>query len=208
MGFFDSLKKIINAAETVSKQLNSASASAAPAPKKTEPAVSSVSAKKTPQNILDSGNVPAKQSVLIEDEYGDKKYTFRLSADFIEFNSHCEMSPSYQYEPYSSEAYTEFLQNYPNIFIGPHDDVYYAVENGQPIGKEYEKLDNKYFAFKTKLPYYGELLYCYGFRDGTAREREAFGLTYNKDIEGTPLEKKLIAALDEAASTYTETKIN
>lgn len=61
-----------------------------------------------------------------------------------------------------------------------------------------------YFAFKTKLPYYGKLLYCYGFRDGTAREREAFGLTYNKDIEGTPLEKKLIAALDDAASTYTE----
>lgn len=203
MGFLDSLKKIFDAAESAGQKINDSVLSSA-APKKPENAVSGAPVKKTPQNILDSGNVPAKQSVLIEDEYGDKKYTFRLSGDFIEFNSHCELDPSYQYEPYNSEDYTEFLENHPNIFIGPYDDVYYAVENGKPVGKEYEKLDNKYFAFKTKLPYYGELLYCYGFRDGTAREREAFGLAYNKDIEGTPLEKKLMAALDDAASTYIE----
>lgn len=203
MGFLDSLKKIFDAAESAGKKINDSVLSSA-APKRPETAVSGAPVKKIPQDILDSGNVPAKKSVLIEDEYGDKKYTFRLSGDFIEFNSHCELDPSYQYEPYSSEDYTGYLENHPAIFIGPYDDVYYAVENGQPVGKEYEKLDNKYFAFKTKLPYYGELLYCYGFRDGTAREREAFGLTYNKDIEGTPLEKKLMAALDEAASTYTE----
>lgn len=203
MGFFDSLKKIVNVAETVSKQLSS-SASSSSVRKNPEPAVSDAPVKRASQDILDSGNVPAKKPILIEDEYGDKKYTFRLSSDFIEFNSHCELNPSYQYEPYSSNNYTEYLENHPTIFIGPYNDVYHAVENGQPVGKEYEKLDNKYFAFKTKLPYYGKRLYCYGFRDGTAREREAFGLTYNKDIEGTPLEKKLMAALDEVASTYIE----
>lgn len=30
------------------------------------------------------------------------------------------------------------------------------------------------------------------------------GLMYDKEIEGTPLERKLMAALDEAARTYTE----
>ncbi len=210
MGFFDSLKKIINAAETVSKQLNSSSQAAptASAPKNTKPAPSAAPAKKTPQNILDSGSVPAKESVLIEDEYADKKYTFRLSGDFIEFDSHCELYPSYQYEPYNSEDFTDYSDIYPDIAIGPYDEVYDAVAGGNPVGKGYVKLDNKYFAFKTTLDYFGKNLYCYGFRDGTAREREAFGLTYSKDIEGTPLEKKLIAALDEAASTYTETQIN
>ncbi len=207
MGFFDSLKKIINTAETVSKQLNSSSQAAPPAsaPKNTKPAPSAAPAQKTPQNILDSGSIPAKESVLIEKEYADKNYTFRLSGDFIEFDSHCELDPSYQYEPYSNEDFTEYSNIYPDISIGPYDDVYNAVASGNPVGKGYVKLDNKYFAFKTRLDYFGKNLYCYGFRDGTAREREAFGLTCNKDIEGTPLEKKLIAALDEAASTYTET---
>lgn len=214
MGFFDSLKKLVDTAEAVSKQLNSSQTSAA-APKKAEPAASGVPVKKTPQNIIDSGNIAAKPSVKREtttfggeDANDEINVSFMLSGDFIEFDSHCEMMPSFQYEPYNNESYTEYLESYPKIFIGPYDDVYDAVENNRPIGTGYEKLDNKYFAFKTKLNYYGEHLYCYAFRDGTAREREMFGLTYNKDIEGTPLEKKLMAALDEAASTYTETKIN
>lgn len=158
--------------------------------------------------LLESGNIPAKKPVLFEDEFGDKKYTFRLSGDFIEFNSHCEMMPSFQYEPHNNDRYTVYLENYPQILIGPYDDIYYAVENDSPVGEAYEKLDNKYFAFRTKTVYYGDTLYCYAFRDGTAREREMFGLTYSRDIDGTLLEKKLMAALDEAASTYTESEIN
>lgn len=183
MSFFDSLKKIFSPQE---------------------PAAPCAPVKKTSQDILDSGNIPAKKSFLVEDEYGYIKYTFSLSGDFIEFNSHCELNPSYQYEPYSNRGFTGYLENYPQIFIGPYDDVYNAVETDEPVGEEYEKLDNKYFAFRTKLSYFGQILYCYGFSHGTAREFEMFGLTYNKDVEGTPLEKKLMAALDEAASTYTE----
>lgn len=191
MGFFDPLKKIVNAAESVSKQLNTPTVSPSAASEKKPAAPPASPVGKTPQDIIDSGNIPAKKSVLIEDEYGDKKYTFSLSGDFIEFNSHCELDPSYQYEPYSSREFAGSLENYPGIFIDPHGDVYDAVENDRPVGTGYEKLDNKYFAFKTRLAYYGEHLYCYAFRDSTAREREMFGLTYNKDIEGTPLEKSL-----------------
>lgn len=207
MGLFDSLKKIIDVAETVSKQLNASSQNAPSeaSPNHTRPAASSTPAQKTPQSILDSGSIPAKESVLIEDEYADINYSFRLSGDFIEFDSHCELSPSYQYEPYSNEDFTDYSGVYPNIAIGPNDDIYSAVESGKPIGEGYEKLDNQFFSFRTRLPYFGKILYCYAFSDGTAREREALGLTYSRDIVGTPLEKKLIAALDEAASTYTET---
>lgn len=157
------------------------------------------------ERIIESGNVPAKKAVLFEDEFFcDKSYSFRLSGDFIEFNSHCEFMPSFQYEPYNDESYTDYLENYPKILIGPERDVYNAIENNAPVVEFYEKLDNKYFAFKAVLFYYGEILYCYGFREGTARECEIFGLTYSLDIEGTPLEKKLTAILDEAVASYTE----
>ncbi|MDE5853758.1 MAG: hypothetical protein K2H19_01685, partial [Ruminococcus sp.] len=154
--------------------------------------------------LIESGNTLAKKALLFEDEYDNKKYSFRLSGDFIEFNSHCEFMPSFQYEPNNNESYTGYLENYPKIFIGPENDVYDAIENNAPVVDEYEKLDNKYFAFKAELFYYGEILYCYGFREGTAREHEIFGLTYSQDIENTPLEKKLTSIFDEAIESYTE----
>ena len=154
--------------------------------------------------LIESGNTPAKKALLFEDEYDNKKYSFRLSGDFIEFNSHCEFMPSFQYEPNNNESYTGYLENYPKIFIGPENNVYDAIENNAPVVDEYEKLDNKYFAFKAELFYYGEILYCYGFREGTAREHEIFGLTYSQDIESTPLEKKLTSIFDEAIESYTE----
>lgn len=157
------------------------------------------------EQLIESGDIPAKKAVLFKDEFFcDKNYSFSLSGDFIEFNSHCEMMPSFQYEPYNDESYTAYVESYPKILIGPERDVYNAIENNAPVVEQYEKLDNKYFAFKAVLFYYGEILYCYGFRDGTAREYEIFGLTYSQDIEGTPLEEKLTAILDEAVESYTE----
>lgn len=154
----------------------------------------------TLDEIIATGNIPAKKAVLFEDEFSrDKKYSFSLSGDFIEFNSHCEFMPSFQYEPYNNESYTEYIENYPKIFICPERSVYNAS-----VVEQYEKLDNKYFEFRTNLIYYGEILYFYGFHKGTAREGEIFGVTYSQDIEGTPLEKKLTAILDEAVASYTE----
>lgn len=157
------------------------------------------------EQIIESGNIPAKKAVLFEDDYcGDKNYSFMLSGDFIEFNSHCEFMPSFQYEPYNDESYTGYIENYPKIFIGPEQNVCNAIENNAPVVESHEKPDSKYFVFRASLIYYGEILYCYGFRNGTAREGEIFGLTYSPDIEGTPLEKKLTAILDKAVESYTE----
>lgn len=157
------------------------------------------------EQLIESGVIPAKEAVLFKDDYyGERNYSFMLSGDFIEFNSHCEFMPSFQYEPYSDEDYTRYAENYPIIFIGPEQDVYKAIENNAPVVEWHEELDSKYFAFRASLNYYGEILYCYGFRKGMARENEIFGLTYSMDIEGTPLEEKLTAILDKAIESYKE----
>lgn len=159
----------------------------------------------TLDEIIATGNIPAKKAVLFKDDYcGEKNYSFILSGDFIEFNSHCEFMPSFQYEPYNDESYTGYVENYPKILIGPESNVYNAIQNNASVVELYEKLDHKYFEFRASLIYYDEILYCYGFRKGTAREGEIFGVNYNQDIEGTPLEKKLTAILDEAVESYTE----
>ncbi len=208
MGFLDSIKKIMDAAEKIADLASdSGKGSGTGKPPERAPQPDTSLAEGLAE-IMKSGDIPAKASVSVNEEYGDKQYSFRLSGDFIEFNSHCEMDPAYQYEPYSKETYTEYKSKVPQIFIGPYDEVYDAVEkyleNGAPYGRDFEKLENEYFLFRCRTDYFGEILYCYAFSDGTAREREIFGLTYNRAIQGTALEKKLTAALDEAAMSYRE----
>lgn len=223
MGFFDSLKKIVNAAETVSKQLNTSTVSSSS--NRTSTASSDANVKKTLQSVLDSGSIPAKPSVKREtatfggeDANDEFNVSFMLSGDFIEFDSHCELDPSFQYEPESNEDFTDYDERLPSIVIGPdvapgslvYDAAEKYLKEGAVCGRDFEKIDNGTFLFRTKFDYprLGMLLYAYVFSDKTVWGHQMLGLQYNKDIEGTPLEKKLMAALDEAASTYTETKIN
>lgn len=219
MGFLDYLKKIVDTTESMKKQTykisgeNGAEKKLQQPIKKASAPVSS-SKKSTSGSIIESGSVPPKLSVLRRSSCfnGDFKYemSFMLSGDFIEFNSHCEIDPSYQYEPYSDDNYTEYDGRLPNIGIGPSDQVYDAVDkflkNGEQTGRCFEEVENKNFLFKTKLEYFGDILYAYAFSDETSWDHDMLGLVYNSDIENTPLEKKLISALDEAAMTYKETR--
>lgn len=174
----------------------------------------------TPQGILMSGNLVAKPSVLIEkitvggDKCGEYKMSYMLSQDFVEFDSHSKFAPAYQYEPElmrrGVNTYTENKPNYPKIAFGPEERVYVGVEKylkrRAKMGKDFRKVENGVFLFSTKLDYDGRILYLYAFSDKTIWSHEMLGLFYNADIQGTPLEKKLMAALDEAARTYREVK--
>lgn len=222
MGFFDSLKKIFNTAEEISKSVEKVQSSNNSNPTTTsaaKPVASKSAANATPADILNSGNIPAKPSNEIKEEFfggetGDDMFnvSFMLSGDFIEFNSHCEIMPAYQYEPFSNKEYTGYEKNLPQIGIGPDDNIYDAVEEFEESGRlpngDYQKCDSDYFAFKCTFEAYGLKYYAYAFKSGTAREKEMLSLNYSPDICGTELENKLKTALDEAASTYTETKSN
>lgn len=222
MGLFDSLKKVIGDVNEVKSKIESISAAASSQSSASKPvsqkrAAPVSPAKTTDRKIIESGSQPAKMSVLrktsfLGGENGDEyNVSFMLSGDFIEFESNCEFDPSFQYEPYSDADYTEYDESLPSIFIGPNNTVYNAAENyiknGSSVGRDFNKIDSKYFLFRTKLEYFGQVLYAYAFASGTTQEYNMLGLTYNHDIEGTPLERKLISALDEAAETYKETRI-
>ncbi|MGN1137788.1 MAG: hypothetical protein ACI4SF_16400 [Oscillospiraceae bacterium] len=159
-------------------------------------------------SILSTGNVPPKPYFTVEEEFGDKEYSFELSKDFIPFNSHSEFEPSYQYEPFSDDEYTEYDGNLPVLAIGPDDTVYKAAEsfekNGSVSGLKISESSNPCFLFSTFFEKYGLKYYAYAFAGGTAREYEMLCIQYKPDLSGTALEKKLIAALDKAADTYKE----
>ncbi len=203
--FFDSLKKIFDTVDDLTKS--------------SEQNVSdpTKAANTANDNILATENVPAKPSVKRETiffggEEGDDEFSvsFMLSGDFIEFNSHCELDPAFQYEPDNNEDYTEYKENLPQIFIGPVNSVYDAAEqfeaNGAPVGDNFESIGNGTFLFKSTFDYHGDAMYAYAFASGTTQKYNALALTYNRKFIGTPLERKLKAALDEAAATYSEIK--
>lgn len=221
MGFFDAMKKIIGDAQQLKSQLDSMSDTSAaktqhPAQKPIRPAAApDTAARKTDAALLETGHVPAKPSVRRND-YGyrdDKDYdiSFLLSGDFIEFNSHCEDDPAFLYEPQNNEEYTCYQDNHPYICFSANDAVYYAIEAYHKTGtggNDFTKIENGTFLFKARTEHFGNVLWMYAFSAQSAREGEAICLEYAPDIVGTPLEQKLIAALDEAAMTYTETKSN
>lgn len=228
MGFFDTLKKIAGAAakeigEAAKEAAQSVSENKSGAAAQNTAKPAAAQTKKTPAETISSGNNPAKASFQVKTEFfggetGDDMFDvrFMLSRDFVEFNSHCEVMPAYQYEPDSTAAendlYTGYEGNLPHIGIGPDNGIYKAVEEYEKSGVlpsgDYEKCDSEYFAFRCSFDAHGLKYYAYAFKSGTTREKEMLSLDYLPDVCGTQLEKKLKAALDEAASTYTETLSN
>lgn len=193
MGIFDKIKKLFS--ETPEESAPQ------PTEKKPAPTIS--------PNLLETADIPPKPLRTITGEYGDSISTFSLSGDFIEFNSHCELDPSYQYEPDNNEDYTAYKENTPYLFFGPFDDAYddgeEYVENGKVSDRNITESKNPYFLFSAKYDYFEkEILYAYVFAQGTEREFDVLGVAYNREIEGTALEKKLCAILDETALSYKE----
>ncbi|MGN0587521.1 MAG: hypothetical protein ACI4JF_09570 [Oscillospiraceae bacterium] len=201
MSFFDKLEKAAKAVEKIveSSGALSEARSAFSAPRPAE------SAPKDP--ILESASVPPKPDFKAESSFGDKVFSFELSGDFIEFNSHCEMEPSYQYEPYSTENYTEYDGKLPVIAIGPNDTVFneaVSYEGGGPLPSGAKSCESPSFLFSMQFSEHNKKIYAYAFSGGTARAHEMLFLEYDPSVAGTALEKKLFSILDRAAETYIE----
>lgn len=216
MGLFDKIKSFVNSGEldrlteTVGKTVNTfLNEQAAAAQNHSAPSANQNS--NAPSDLLATANIPPKPDFTVNGDNGNKKYSFQLSGDFIEFSSHCEFIPSYQYEPLSSNDYTEYDGSLPIIAIGPGKIIHNAAESfekGEAVTNiTVTTCDSPYFLFSASFKEYDKKYYAYAFAKNTAREHEMLCVQYDPKLSGTALEKKLIAAVDKAAATYKETNI-
>jgi len=168
----------------------------------------------TPDEILESGSLPAKPSVLRQEVFFDGEnaeeewtYQFLLSGDFVEFNSHAEPEACHQYEPFLEEEFTGYDPKLLTFMLSNEDMVWDAVETFKKtgtVGTDCRPVNAGKMLFRTKIPYYDQVMTFYGFDRGNSWENFGMCMVYNRDVEGTPLEAKLLAALDEAAASYRE----
>ena len=203
MGFLDNIKKLLSGGmNTDNTENNSVYSDAAPL---------SDDKKSISDELLKSAELTPKPYFMVESEYGPKRFFFELSRDFIEFNSHSEADPSYQYEPWSDEEFTGYNDDLPVMFICPDDDIYDASESfekGEPVDElNITECELSCFLYSTSFEKYGKLFYAYAFASDTARETEMFCVQYDPRLAGTALEKKLKAALDHAVQSYREENI-
>lgn len=209
MGFLDNVFKAVKKASKIAVEVkeiseenvgNSASVSPAPV-------VKSTAYEAVP---------PAKPSVCYSGTFHNDEeieYSFMISGDFVNVKSHAmEIDTAFIYEPEANGTNVKVDFNKPYIFTSAGDEtVYLLVEEFKETGTVdglIEKYENRQILFKCKTDYYGQTMVLYGMDRGTIWENCGIALVYNKDIEGTPLEEKLIKILDEAAETYTENIIN
>ena len=165
----------------------------------------------TPDEILKSASVPAKPSQLREDTFydeNDEEYSveFMLSSDFIEFKSYAEPEMCHQYEPFSDDDFTEYDSHLPHLMLAPEEDDTFEIPEDDRIPVHIGKA-----VYKAKIPYYQQIMTFYGFEENTIISQiglAGMGMVYNKDTENTPLETKLLSALEEAVRTYKEIKID
>lgn len=171
------------------------------------------SGKRTPANVLASGNEPIAPYKTAEDFYYDDdtevKVTYEIPSDFEEFDSHAEPEMCYLYK-FDDSDYSDIDLNKPHIGITPefYDSVESFVNSGTVNGAiSCEPVQTGKFLFKSKLNYRGEVVAFYGFKRGASEDNMALAMFYNQDVVGTALEAKLMSILDHAAQTYTETTV-
>ena len=211
MGFLD---KLFNAAKIVSEITSEID----PVSEKADavPAQRSDTDKKSEYMKVE----PAKPSVCYSDTFYDGEeveteveYSFMISGDFVwRKNNAAEVDALFVYAPDGAENEKVDFNNTPYIFVSGGDDtIYMLVEEFKEKGTVdglIEKYENRQALFKCRTDYYGQVMVLYGMDRGTIWENSGIALVYNKSVEGTPLEEKLIKILDEAAETYTEKIVN
>ncbi len=212
MGFLDSIFKAVKKASEIVSEVEAIKERAEVKTSAPAPQTAAVNPPDYAVNVK-----PAKPSVKFADSFFDEdengnsietEFGFMISGDFIEVKSHAaEIETLFIYAPDSRPEDVSEATDKPYIFISAGDEtVYQLVEEFKQKGNVdglIKKCEGKAL-FKCKTDYYGSVMVFYGMDRGTIRDNSGICLVYNKNIVGTPLEAKLIAALDEAAETYTE----
>lgn len=222
------LKDLFNQAmDKKSEAINSSSSSTT----SSKPSTSSTSSSKrsncaytrptytTPQEVLDTASIPAKPSRKIEFEVFDGenaeirvKITFDLSGDFLETAGDVHYLASYL--PTIDDDYDEEYSDSNTPLFGVldvDDEIIYNMAEKFDKGGVPENammflpihdMDPR-VRFKAKIENRGMVNYFYYCRlyDYIPDFKTCFSVSYPKNVVGTPLEKKLMAAVDETVRT-------
>lgn len=173
----------------------------------------------TPQEVLDTASIPAKPSREITYEIFDGKdaeirvkVSFDLSGDFIE--TECEFDYGAMYLPNCDDDfddnYSDSNTPYFEMVSAPDDEIYYMIDKCQNGGTPdnammFLRVDDMgpRSRFKAKVENRGKIEYFYycPLYDYMPDFKTCFTVSYTHNVVGTPLEKKLMAAVDEAVRT-------
>ncbi len=152
---------------------------------------------------------------------GDDQYTvkvsFMLSGDFVQSESSAaEIEAIYPYAPdYVDPEGEDFLpegewDGNPYFMVSCDINEVYVSVNEYLESGTVKKAQNVCPAnkgvmlFRAEFSYYGKILVCYCFKSEKRDSPCGFCMVYDKSVRNTALEKKLLAALDEAAETFEE----
>lgn len=235
MGFLDKLTKVIKTVDEILDSAPKSSGAADPSPVQDKSRDTAVQAKNsassinsetanTPARILESGTTAAKPSRQVngtfydgEDADVEVEYSFKLSGDFLALECGADdVDYIAGYLPYSSEEYgdKEYSLNIPYFCITSAAEnkicnmIVECKNGGTPedalMFLRVSDLGEKFY-FKAKIQSGENIVYFYALDKGINWDNNYIGVWYNTDVLGTPLEKKLMAAVDEAAATYKET---
>lgn len=234
MGFFDVLKSVAKAVESVSNAVNNNQSNDKPAasqPQKpaqtskpaSRPSIPKVSDKKTKQHYFDFANAQQLPEKVFTGTYfnGDENgndyqidYSFKATEDFEESDSGAlEIHTLLCYHGNGDDV-IEFSYCPPSIMIchAPENQVMNPVEKclaGESPDNVmmFLKLnDNPIAVCKAKLKAFGQIYYLYAVKRGFDKHLQYIGACYGVDAVGTRLEQILIDAVDNIIVTYKETK--
>lgn len=152
-----------------------------------------------------------------EDDKYTVKASFMLSGDFVQSESSAaEIEAIYPYAPdYVDPEGEDFLpegewDGNPYFMVSCDiNEVYVSVneylESGTVKKAQSVCPANKGdMLFRAEFSYYGKILVCYCFKSEKRDSPCGLCMVYDKSVKNTALEKKLLAALDEAAETFEE----
>lgn len=179
--------------------------------------------KTIPDRLLATANDTPKPSFLRVCESNDyseinRVMFMKLSGDFVLLDNDIPLCPAFVYDP-TIDSKAEYLDpsefNMPVIGIGPvmenFPEIRVAVRNYLANGtvdciegRHVDDLGGKMFLFRGFFdqPNTNSVNYAYAFSEKSGRLGDMIVLMYAPHICGTPLEKKLIAEVDELAETY------